>query len=462
MGAAGVHLGQSDMPVAVARRLLQQGSIIGVSCNNVEQVRKAVQDGADYIGIGAVWGTQTKKLTNPIIGVRGVGEMLRELDGTTVKAVAIGGIKTTNVLRTLHGSISTTGHALDGVAVVSELVASPDPAGVAQTLATSIKGFKSEPLHTFSNAHIHRSLAVGSAYTQDSIIASASALIGAVRSLKPLVHQITNNVVTTQSANATIALGASPIMATAPEEMKDLARVPGALLVNFGTIANKDGMLVAGHYANLKRKPIVFDPVGVGATEFRRRIANELLNTWQSTVIKGNAAELGALANSSEVTSKGVDSNGEFADAASVIKQLALTERCIVVLTGAVDFITDGRTVVRLANGHPLLGDITGSGCMTGTSIATFCGAACMAAAFQGDYISSTRLAHGDMLIAAVAGVLAICIAAEIAAVRPDVHGPGTFLPALIDELAHLTPDVIAARAKVEISDDFEQNTMSE
>lgn len=90
INADGVHVGQTDMPVAEARKLLPPGSIIGVSCNTVAHVEQAVRDGVDYIGIGAVWGTQTKKLTNPIIGVRGVGPMLAALDRTDIKAVAIG------------------------------------------------------------------------------------------------------------------------------------------------------------------------------------------------------------------------------------------------------------------------------------------------------------------------------------------------------------------------------------
>lgn len=90
VGAVGVHLGQSDMSVDQARKLLPPGSIIGVSCNSVDNVRAAVKDGVDYVGIGPVWSTQTKKLTSPVLGVRAVGAMLQELDGTNIKAVAIG------------------------------------------------------------------------------------------------------------------------------------------------------------------------------------------------------------------------------------------------------------------------------------------------------------------------------------------------------------------------------------
>lgn len=116
--------------------------------------------------------------------------------------------------------------------------------------------------------------------------------------------QITNIVVANQSANATIALGASPIMASAPKEMYDLSRILGALLINFGTVTDTQAMLVAGQFANDMKKPVIFDPVGVGATEFRRRVAAELLNTWQASVIKGNAGELAALADSEEVSSE--------------------------------------------------------------------------------------------------------------------------------------------------------------
>ena len=131
VNADGVHLGQTDMTVEQARKLLPPGAIIGMSCNNVDQVREAIRNRVDYIGIGAVWSTQTKRLTSPIIGVRGVGRMLEELDGTNIKAVAIGasiltyqpnpfsfspgGIKSTNLLRTLHGTVSSTNRALDGL-----------------------------------------------------------------------------------------------------------------------------------------------------------------------------------------------------------------------------------------------------------------------------------------------------------------------------------------------------------
>jgi len=126
-----------------------------------------------------------------------------------------------------------------------------------------------------------------------------------VREINPLVHQITNNVVATQSANITLALGGSPIMATEPQEMEDLSRISGALLVNIGTMGagGKESMSIAGRSANANKIPVVFDPVGIGATAFRKETVKELLNLFQASVIKGNAGELAALSDSQEVAS---------------------------------------------------------------------------------------------------------------------------------------------------------------
>ncbi|KAH7908426.1 Hydroxyethylthiazole kinase family-domain-containing protein [Hygrophoropsis aurantiaca] len=442
--ADGVHLGQTDMPVHVARSLLPPGALIGVSCNNVEHVKQAVHDGADYIGIGAVWSTTTKRLTSPVVGVRGVGTLLDALDASNIRTVAIGGISSSNLLRTLHGAISSSGRRLDGVAVVSDIFASPDPFSAAKRLRDIIS------LH---NNHVlqQRSLTeVPSRYTPDGIKSGIINIMRLIRESSPLVHQITNVVVTNQSANATLALGASPIMATAPEEMYDLSRIPGALLINFGTVKDKEGMILAGQFANDAKKPVVFDPVGVGATQFRKTTAAELLGTWQASVIKGNAGELAALAESNEVQSKGVDSVGSgFADSASFVKALARKERCIVVLTGPTDWISDGDIVVRLDNGDKMLASITGSGCMVGTCIATFCAGANLTD--TGDDGVSNMFAKGDMLLGAIGGVVALTLAAEAAAGRKDVFGSGTFLPALIDELSRLTSDTVRDKANIQV-----------
>jgi len=194
---------------------------------------------------------------------------------------------------------------------------------------------------------------------------------------------------------------------------------------------------------------VVFDPVGVGATAHRRKVAGELLDTWQATVIKGNAGELGTLLGTSEVQSRGVDSVGAgFADPAKAVLTLARRERCVVVLTGKSDYVSDGVSVVKLDNGHELLGHITGSGCMVGTAVAIFCGAASMDSKEE----TPGKLVLGDMFVAAIAGVLAVTVAAEIAAAATDrVNGPGSFLAQLIDELYALTPEKLVQMSNVTV-----------
>nr|GAT57665.1 TMP-TENI-domain-containing protein [Mycena chlorophos] len=435
--ARGVHLGQSDLPIAVARTLLPAETIIGISCNSVEEVRRARDAGADYVGLGAVWDTQTKTLTNPPVGVRGLGAMLHELDGTNVRAVAIGGIKSSNLARLLRGAVSETNHRLDGVAVVSDIVASLDPGSAARRLRTIF--------HASKKIDIPASLAS----SQEEILDGALALSDAVRKSRPIVHQITNFVVANQSANMTLALGASPIMATAPEEMSDLSKISGALLVNIGTLVNStlDGMLEGGFFANSFKKPVVLDPVGLGASSFRKSSLHKLLDTWQPTVIKGNAGELAALVNSQEATGRGVDSVGGFTNPAEVVRAMANKERCVIVLSGKTDYVSDGHRVVAIDNGHPLLGAITGSGCMLGSCIAAFCAAANASAIDEQNPSQLTR--GGDFLAAAVGGILTLTVASELAAKRDDVHGMGTFLPALIDEVSNLRPEVIRQFAKV-------------
>ncbi|KAH7927492.1 Hydroxyethylthiazole kinase [Leucogyrophana mollusca] len=450
--ADGVHLGQTDMPVHIARNLLPPGTLVGVSCNNIKHIKKAVEEGADYVGIGAVWGTTTKQLTSPTIGVRGVGTLLEALEGTAVKAVAIGGIKSTNLLRTLHGTVSSSGRCLDGIAVVSDVFASSDPLSAAKDLRDIFTSFSTHISKQAAQLASWQASPKGTLprYTPDSIKDGVVNIMRTIRDSNPLVHQITNVVVTNQSANATLALGASPIMATAPEEMYDLSRVPGALLINFGTVKDKEGMILAGKFANDVKKPVVFDPVGVGATQFRRKTAAELLDIWQASVIKGNAGELAALADSKEVQARGVDSVGSgFADPAAFVKALAKKERCIVVLTSPTDWVSDGDTVVRLDNGDKMLGNITGSGCMVGTCIAVFCAGSSLLC--DDETAIASKLVKGDMFLGAIGGVMALTIAAELAVARKDVLGSGTFLPALIDELSHLTPEAVREKAKVQV-----------
>ncbi|GFZ48720.1 hypothetical protein JCM24511_06469 [Saitozyma sp. JCM 24511] len=455
VGSHGIHIGQTDMPLPLARTLLGPDAVIGLSVSTPSEAQLAVQQGADYVGIGPVWATGSKDVSAKVkLAPEGVGRVLEVLAGTGVEAVAIGGIHLPNLAQLLHGSISPTSrNHLSGIATISDIVGSPTPKDAAAALRAVVDSFKRARQSLGNPSSVFSLSSPEEPRTAESLIRQVGVLMEVVRKHTPLVHQITNNVVINDSANATLAVGASPIMATNARDVADLSKVIGALLINFGTITDKEGMLVAGRQANVNRKPLVFDPVAVGATAYRREASRELLSHWQPTVIKGNAAEIGALAESNEVLSRGVDSVGSgFTDPAKVVKALAQKRAAVVVLTGVEDYISDGEIVLKASNGHELLGNITGSGCMTGTLVATFCAAARLHyLASKEPFEDLSQLVQGDMLLGALAGVLVMTVAAEVAAARDDVKGPGTFRSALLDELYNLRPEVLAQRANVTV-----------
>lgn len=273
VGCAGVHVGQSDMPATQVRSLIGDDAILGVSVSTPAEAKQAVADGVDYVGIGAVWPTASKDVTaKPKLAPSGTGALLDVLAaqgeaGVATRAVAIGGVHAVNVPFLLHGSVGpVSGKALDGVAVISAIVASTSPKAKAEELRAITDSFKRAREGGTPNTGIF----LPPARSAEEFVKAAADLFAVVRDTTPLVHQITNGVVINDSANATLAIGASPIMATNPRDCADLSPVIGALLINFGTITDKEGMFVAGRHANINRKPLIFDPVAVGATAFRR------------------------------------------------------------------------------------------------------------------------------------------------------------------------------------------------
>jgi hydroxyethylthiazole kinase len=190
-----------------------------------------------------------------------------------------------------------------------------------------------------------------------------------IRQSVPLIHNITNYVVMNNTANALLALGASPIMAHAMEEVEDLVRISGALVINIGTLSEAwiEAMQKAMLLARNLNKPIVFDPVGVGATPYRTATTRNLFEIAQPTVIRGNASEVRAILEEDALT-KGVDSTQESGAAVAMAKKLAQRYQCTVVISGAIDFIVNVERVVKIENGHPLMAKVTGMGC-TATAI---------------------------------------------------------------------------------------------
>ena len=247
--------------------------------------------------------------------------------------------------------------------------------------------------------------------------AEATRSLGRIAVAKPLVHQITNVVVTNDSANLTLGFGALPVMAYAPEEVAEMAALSQALVLNIGTLSagEIEAMLIAGRAAAERGVPIVLDPVGAGATRFRTESALRLLRELPVTVLRGNRGEIGALVGSGEV--RGVEAVGAEdprAAAAAAAARFGVTTA----VTGAVDVVVGGGRTLEVHNGHPLLGRITGSGCMATAAIGIF-------------------LTAGDDVVLQTALALASYgLAAERAAAGEP--GPGTFRSRLLDEVAAL------------------------
>lgn len=261
-------------------------------------------------------------------------------------------------------------------------------------------------------------------------------MIDQVRESSPLVHNMTNQVVANDVANSLIALGASPIMAYAPEEVAEVASISKAVVLNIGTLTKEqiDSMIIAGKAANKNNVPVILDPVGVGATTFRKEMVDRLFSEITFTVIRGNVAEIASLA---EVNwqAKGVDAGEGSGSKEDIAKTLAQKKQCVVAISGEKDILSDGETVATISNGHKLMGQITGSGCMLSGVCGAFIGAN------QEDTFHSLIAAH-----------VTYTIAGEMAANRADVKGPGTFRQAFMDELLDITPEDITKNVKVEVN----------
>jgi hydroxyethylthiazole kinase len=258
---------------------------------------------------------------------------------------------------------------------------------------------------------------------------SAGASLQRLRETKPLVHQITNYVVMNETANATLALGALPVMAHAREEVEEMARLAGALVLNIGTLSPSwvEAMLLAGRAANDAGVPVVLDPVGAGATTYRTETAKRLLDEVDVAVLRGNAGEVATLVGvDAEV--RGVESIGAGAGSADLARTAATQLGLVASVTGATDHVSDGETVVAIANGHPLMGQLTGTGCMSTALTGCF-------------------LAVADPFDAAVGALVAFGVAGEDAAV--GAKGPGSFHVALYDALAALDPATLDERANL-------------
>lgn len=253
--------------------------------------------------------------------------------------------------------------------------------------------------------------------------AAAWAAVRAVRETAPLVHGITNYVAMDLTANALLALGASPAMVHAEEEVTDFVGISSALVINIGTLSPPwvRAMTHAAAAAVALGKPWVLDPVGAGATRYRTGAAGELARMGPA-VIRGNASEILALAGVAMGT-RGVDSAHGVADAADAARTMARELGCTVAVSGAVDLVTDGDRELRVHNGHPMMTRVTALGCT--------------ATALTGALLA----VQPDPLLAATYALAILGLCGETAARLAD--GPGSLRTHLLDALYRLDEGVM-------------------
>jgi hydroxyethylthiazole kinase len=257
--------------------------------------------------------------------------------------------------------------------------------------------------------------------------------LAAVREKKPLIHNITNYVVMNYTANALLAMGASPVMAHAQNEVEDMASFAGALVINIGTLEDDwiTSMMKAGKKASELNTPIILDPVGSGATALRTNAAKTIIEETRLSVIRGNASEILSLRHADSKT-KGVDSIHSVDEAAQTATVLARELNTALAITGPVDLVTDGERVVHVSNGHPLMGFVTGTGCTATTTIGAFL-------AVDNDPVSATATA-----------LAFFGLAGEVAGQKNEA--PGSFMIGMLDALYTITPEDLKAGSKIEVS----------
>ena len=251
-----------------------------------------------------------------------------------------------------------------------------------------------------------------------------------VKDRRPLVHHITNYVTVNDCANITICAGGSPVMSDEAEDIVDITRISSAVVLNMGTLNKRtvDSIILSGKIANDHGVPVIFDPVGVGASKYRDLVAARVLSEVKVDVIKGNAGEIGVLSGiGGEV--RGVDSVSSNNERAAT-ETLARKYGCIVAMTGETDYVSDGEKTVVLRNGHALMDRVSGTGCMASSVVGCYVGA------------------NGASVDSVAAAISAISIAGELAA--PISNGPGTFKVNMLDALYNLTPEQFDSMRKAE------------
>lgn len=265
------------------------------------------------------------------------------------------------------------------------------------------------------------------------LLQKISASLVDLKNKKPLVHHITNYVTVNDCANMTLAIGASPVMADDIDEVEEMVAFASSLVLNMGTLNARTiaSMIAAGKKAKKLGIPIIFDPVGVGATALRSATAKRIIEEACPSVIRGNMSEIKILAGLS-ADIKGVDSIADEMDGQKVAQELSQKLGCVIAITGKQDIIAQGNRVCRIDNGHAILSQVTGTGCMATSLIGCFCAAT------------------EDLFAGAVAGIMTMGLAGELAQQSLQTgEGIGTFRTRLFDAVWSMTLETLEKGGRI-------------
>ncbi len=411
IGADGVHVGQDDMSAAKARELLVEDAIIGVTARTVEQAVAAQEAGADYLGSGAVFGTSTKKDAKPM----DPAYFQQICESVSIPVVAIGGVTLDNI-RELEG------RKMSGFAIVSGIFAAEDIEA--------------------------RTRDLWKAAQELCLPGQVSRLKMEILRRHPVVQCITNIVTVNDCANALLAVGASPTMAHHPEEMEEFAAVCDALVCNMGATESLEAMMAAGKADTAgPSRPVVIDPVGCATSAFRRRKCLELIDAVHPACIRGNGAEIRALATDHR-TARGVDDlflqektegpadkNGQSGaeisedqpssdfslseETVRCARQLSRMTGAIVIASGETDYVVCGDRVYSVRGGSAWMTRVTGTGCMLSVLLGAF-----------------LSVENSALSAAACCGMMNVCAERAQEHTAAEHGGTGTFRVHLIDELS--------------------------
>ncbi|WP_297405103.1 hydroxyethylthiazole kinase [uncultured Cetobacterium sp.] len=397
--ASGVHLGQSDMSIEKARKILGDNKIIGLSVSNLEEAKNSVKEKIDYIGVGPIYATGSKKDAATPMGLA----MLKKIkDDYNIPVIAIGGINSLNVEEVID-------NGADGVAIISGILAAENPSK------------KSKEIFDKINKRI--------------FLNKITKNLENIKSKTPLVYHLTNTVTINDCANITLAMGGSPLMSFCLEEMEEIISFASSVIINIGTMEKEMVSMAVevAKIANRQLKPLILDPVGVGATNARKELIEEILEKSYVDVIKGNLSEIKTILY--EVSnSRGVDALDKAdINTKDIILNGAKKLGCILAVTGEIDYISDGNKLIEIYNGNKVMEKVSGAGCMINSLIGSSIGA------------------NGITLESVSLGVLAMSVCGEIACRGNENKGSGTLKSRIFDEIVSLNGDILKKEEKIKI-----------